>query len=114
MPAFPREFQAVLFSYVRQFRRRVFAHVQLLLLGAILAPGKRTVTAVLRIVGLGRAGGMAPAPPGLEPGQVERPRRQPPATGPTRGPLSAGGSAGLRPGRNPGAPLGATHRRPGY
>ena len=57
---------------------------------------------------------MAPVLLRLEPGQVERPRRQPPAIGPARGPLSAGGSAGLRPGRNPEAPLGATHRCPEY
>ena len=52
MPTFPREFQAVIYPYARLFCRRVFAHVQLLLLGAMLAPGKRTVTAALRIVGL--------------------------------------------------------------
>ena len=54
MPTFPREFQAVIYPYARLFCRRVFAHVQLLLLGAMLAPGKRTVTAALRIVGLGQ------------------------------------------------------------
>jgi len=54
MPTFPREFQTVILPYARLFSRRVYTHVQLLLLGAILAPGKRTVTAVLRIVGLGR------------------------------------------------------------
>ena len=57
MPTFPSEFQAVIIPYVRLFSRRVFAHVQLLLLGAILAPGKRTVTAALRIVGLGQQPG---------------------------------------------------------
>ncbi|GAA4005544.1 hypothetical protein GCM10022408_16650 [Hymenobacter fastidiosus] len=56
MPTFPREFQAVV-PYAHLFCRRVFAHVQLLLLGAILAPGKRTVTAALRIVGLGQQAG---------------------------------------------------------
>ena len=54
MPAFPREFQTVILPYAGLFCRRVFAHVQLLLLGALLAPGKRTVTSVLRIVGLGQ------------------------------------------------------------
>ena len=57
MPTFPREFQAVILPYEHLFCRRVFAHVQLLLLGAILAPGKRTVTAALRIVGLGQQTG---------------------------------------------------------
>ena len=54
MPTFPSEFQTVIIPYLRLFSRRVFAHVQLLVVGAILAPGKRTVTAALRIMGLGQ------------------------------------------------------------
>jgi len=34
------------------FSKRVGAHAQILLVGALLAPGKRTVTAVLRVMGL--------------------------------------------------------------
>lgn len=34
------------------FSKPVFSNVKLLLTGAILAPGKRTVTSVLRIMGL--------------------------------------------------------------
>lgn len=34
------------------FSKRVWAHAQVLLVGALLAPGKRTVTAVLRVMGL--------------------------------------------------------------
>jgi hypothetical protein len=52
MRSFPSEFVTVLVPYASLFCRRVFAHVQLLLAGAILAPGKRTITSVLRIVGL--------------------------------------------------------------
>ena len=54
MPTFPSEFQTVIIPYLSLFSRRVFAHVQLLVVGALLAPGKRTVTAALRIVGLGQ------------------------------------------------------------
>lgn len=36
------------------FSERVWAWVQILLVGAILAPGKRTVTSVLRVMGLGQ------------------------------------------------------------
>ena len=36
------------------FSKRVWAHVQLLLMGAILAPAQRTVSAALRVVGLGQ------------------------------------------------------------
>src|ERR671926_1872552 len=34
------------------FSKRVWAHAQVLVAGALLAPGKRTVTAVLRVMGL--------------------------------------------------------------
>ena len=51
MPSLPSEFLAVLLPYARLFCRRVFVHVQLLVAGAILAPGKRPITSVLRIVG---------------------------------------------------------------
>jgi hypothetical protein len=37
---------------VVKFSKPVFRHVQLLVMGAVLAPGKHTVSAVLRIVGL--------------------------------------------------------------
>ena len=36
------------------FSERVWSHAQVLLAGAILAPGKRTVAATLRVMGLGR------------------------------------------------------------
>ncbi len=36
------------------FSRRVWPHVQVLLAGAILTPGKRTVSAALRVMGLGQ------------------------------------------------------------
>ena len=34
------------------FSKRVWEHVQVLVMGVLLAPGKRTVTAVLRVMGL--------------------------------------------------------------
>jgi hypothetical protein len=40
--------------FVPLFSRRVWPHVQVLLAGAILAPGKRTVGAALRVMGLGQ------------------------------------------------------------
>ena len=51
MPSLPSEFLAVILPYASLFCRRVFVHVQLLVAGAILAPGKRPITSVLRIVG---------------------------------------------------------------
>jgi hypothetical protein len=39
-------------AFAELFSKRVFAYVQTLLLGAILAPAQRTVTACLRVMGL--------------------------------------------------------------
>lgn len=52
MPTLPDEFLPVILPYPGLFCKRVFGHVQIMLAGAILAPGKRTVSALLRIVGL--------------------------------------------------------------
>jgi len=49
----PTELIRVFASFAPLFsKRRVFQHVQVLLMGAILAPGKRTVSSALRAVGL--------------------------------------------------------------
>ena len=53
MPLLSSGFLLLLQSFASLFDARVWNYAQLLLLGAILAPGKRTVTAVLRIVGRG-------------------------------------------------------------
>jgi hypothetical protein len=42
----------VLASFAPLFSKRVFQHVQLLVAGTMLAPGKRTVASALRAVGL--------------------------------------------------------------
>lgn len=52
MPTLPSEFLSVILPYAGLFCKRVFGHVQLLLVGAVLTPGKRTISSVLRIVGL--------------------------------------------------------------
>ena len=48
----PPDFVPILMVFAPLFTRPVFEHVQLLVVGAILAPGKRTVTSALRAVGL--------------------------------------------------------------
>ena len=53
MFSLPSGFASVILAFAPLFRRSVWSAAHLLLLGAILAPGKRTVTSVLRIVGLG-------------------------------------------------------------
>jgi hypothetical protein len=52
MSSFPDEFLTIIIAYSGLFSKPVFAHARLLLAGAILAPGKRTVTSVRRVVGL--------------------------------------------------------------
>lgn len=51
----PGEFTCVMLAFAPLFSKRVFMHVQILVVGAILAPGKRTVTAVLRVMGLSQS-----------------------------------------------------------
>ena len=54
MPHLPARFAAVILAFAPLFRQRTWRHAEVLLIGAILAPGKRTVTSLLRITGLSR------------------------------------------------------------
>src|SRR6476469_3841451 len=53
MEALPREIVRVLRVFEDAFSERVWDWVQVLVVGAILAPGQRTVASVLRVMGLG-------------------------------------------------------------
>ena len=57
MGASPCAVREVLDSFASLFSKRVFPHARVLLVGAILAPGRRTVTAALRVMGLAQEGG---------------------------------------------------------
>ncbi len=50
----PARFAAVILCFAPLFRQHTWRHAQVLLLGAILVPGPRTVTSILRIGGLRR------------------------------------------------------------
>lgn len=52
MLTLPIEFVNVMVTFAPIFSKRVFQHVQVLIVGAILAIGKRTVTQALRVCGL--------------------------------------------------------------
>ena len=52
MSSFPDGFLGLIIAYSGLFSKPVFVHARLLLAGAILAPGKRTVTSILRVLGL--------------------------------------------------------------
>lgn len=54
MPRLPARFAALILTFALLFRDRSWRHAEVLLLGAILAPGTRTVTSLLRITGLSR------------------------------------------------------------
>src|SRR4051794_2933849 len=55
MPRLPSRFAAVILTFVPVFlQQRTWRRAELLLAAAILAPGKRTVTSLLRIAGLSR------------------------------------------------------------
>jgi hypothetical protein len=51
----PKECANLMTTFAALFTQRVGQHVQVLLVGAILSPGKRTITAVLRVMGLAHA-----------------------------------------------------------
>jgi DDE superfamily endonuclease len=51
MPTLPLAIATVIGAFAPVFSRRVFEHARLLMVGAILAPGKRTITSVLRVMG---------------------------------------------------------------
>lgn len=55
MFAVPKEFASLMIIFAPLFSKRVWQHVQVLVVGAILAPGKRTITAALRAMGLAHA-----------------------------------------------------------
>src|SRR5918994_5002412 len=52
MRTLPTEMIRVFAPFAPLFSERVFQHVQVLLMGAILAPGKRTVSSALKAMGL--------------------------------------------------------------
>jgi hypothetical protein len=48
----PKELAILMTTFAPLFTKRGWQHVQVLLPGARMAPGKRTVTAALRVMGL--------------------------------------------------------------
>ncbi len=52
MLALPGEYLTLVLAFTPVFSKRIWNHVQILLVGAILTPSQRTVTTVLRIMGL--------------------------------------------------------------
>jgi hypothetical protein len=54
MPRLPARFVGIIIAFAPLFVHRSWKHAQVLLIGALLAPGQRTVASLLRIAGLSR------------------------------------------------------------
>jgi hypothetical protein len=54
MPRLPACFATVIPCFAPLFRNRSWRHAEVLLIGAILAPGRHAVTSILRVTGLCR------------------------------------------------------------
>jgi len=52
MPTLPTDYITILGSFANLFSKRIWKHAKILLIGAILSPAERTVTAALRATGL--------------------------------------------------------------
>src|SRR4051812_2280799 len=50
----PPRFATIILCFAPLFFQRSWCHAEMLLVGAILTPGRRTVTSILRMTGLGR------------------------------------------------------------
>lgn len=52
MPTLHAEYIMMLGAFTRLFSKRIWEHAKILVIGAVLSPAERTVTAVLRVMGL--------------------------------------------------------------
>ena len=52
MLTMPSELTSLIVAFAPLFSKPVWAHAQVLIIGALLAPAKRTVTSALRVMGL--------------------------------------------------------------
>src|SRR4051794_41071568 len=75
--AMPTSVPAVLAAWMQPFAASftpaVWRHVLVLVAGIVLAPGRRTGTAALRVMGLRHGAGVAGYPPVLSPGRRSSP-----------------------------------------
>ena len=92
------------------FTAAIWRHVPVLVAGALLAPGRRTVTAALRVTGLDRNGELRRLPPRPEHRPLVGPGRGPPPAPRARRHPRAGRPGGGRHRRHHRAPLGRQDR----
>jgi hypothetical protein len=53
MLTLPEQYSTLIAAFAPVFTKRLWGHIRALLVGSILAPGQRTIAAVLRVMGLG-------------------------------------------------------------
>ena len=76
MSPLPKDIITILSPFAPLFSSRVWPQAQTLLVGALLAPGKRTVSAVLEVLGLSQQPTFPNLPPDPQPLCVVAPGRQ--------------------------------------
>src|SRR4051794_1345256 len=74
----PAVLAAWLQPFVSAFTPAVWRHVLILVAGVVLAPGRRTVTGALRVMGLDQEAGVARLHPVVHPGGRSSPPHPPP------------------------------------
>src|SRR3954452_9736183 len=102
----PQVLTAWLSAFRDCFTAPAWNHVLVLVAGAVLAPGKRTVSQALRVMGAGGETGLRTLPRGAEPGALGRTRRRAQTSCTSARRLPAGGRGGDRHRRHHRATLG--------
>lgn len=107
MPTLPSAMLPLLLPFAPLLNRRVWPHALVVVVGTILALGKRTVCAALRAMGLRQARHWTSYRRRPQPGHVVEPRRRPRAARAAGRGERGDRPAGLRPRRDGRAALGA-------
>ena len=97
MLSLPIAFSSAIGVFAPVFSRPVWQHVKVLITGAVLAPGKRTVTAILRIMGRSAALGLSDVSSRPESRRLVASHRQSAAAQALRGRVHPPGCRRLRP-----------------
>ena len=113
MPSLPPAIVPLLSPFASLFDARTWRKVQILLTGVILAPGRRTVSTALYVLGLHARGDFALFHHVLSRAAWSSPGRPPGTAGPTGPTPGSDGTAAAGHRRDPGTALGGEDRGPG-
>ena len=110
MPTLPKPDDSLIQAFAPHFSNCIWQHAQVLLLGAILTPGRRTVTAVLRIMGLSAGTALSDLPSRAQSGGLVELGAEPDAAEAAGADLCADGADHLCAGSDGRAPARGRHR----